>query len=80
MKYYTLRVCEDVISRYIEKGAECTTIEEGILGLGQVVLHGLDGYKVAVITEVAINSWSSGHKIRFYNSMPAKYQKLIDKL
>ena len=29
--------------------------------------------------EVAINEWSSGHKVRGYNRMPEKYRALLDK-
>ena len=66
------------ISRLIEqyqacKGFELKTIEEGILGYGKIVLFA-DGKKTSVITEVAINSQYSEHKVRMYNSCPKKYQ------
>lgn len=35
--------------------------------------------KTYVIREVAINEWSSGHKVRGYNRMPEKYRALLDK-
>jgi hypothetical protein len=80
MKLYTLKSCEDLIRDWTSKDGQVTVLEEGILGLGQVVLHGLNGHKIVIITETYLNAWSSGHKVRMYNSMPAKYQKLIDKL
>ena len=32
-----------------------------------------------MLQEVAINEWSSGHKVRGYNRMPEKYRALLDK-
>lgn len=49
-------------------------MREGVLG------HGDAGkLKTYVIREVAINEWSSGHKVRGYNRMPEKYRALLDK-
>ena len=80
MSNYTLKSCEDLISRYINKyGGEMLTINEGVLGLGTVLLYGAKGKKTAIIKEFFINSWSSGHKVRLYNKTPMKYQKIIDK-
>ena len=74
MKLYTLKYCEDLISKYINihKG-EAETIKEGSLGLGTILLHGAEGKKSVVIQEVFLNAWSSGHTIKMYNKLPKKY-------
>ena len=72
---YSCTAVEKLINQYAEKGGECYQIEEGSLGYGQMILYG-DGLKTAVITEVYLNEWSSGHKIRMYNKMPKKYAEL----
>lgn len=74
---YSLDVVDALINRYIEKGGEMITLEEGCLGYGLTVLIG-DGLKTSIITEVYLNEWSSAHKIRMYNKCPKKYQKMID--
>lgn len=45
----------------------------------------LDGYiltapgcKTTIIKEVYLNCYSSGYSVRKYNTIPAKYQKVID--
>lgn len=45
----------------------------------------LDGYiltapgcKTTIIKEVYLNEWSSGYSVRMYNTIPTKYQKIID--
>lgn len=76
---YTTTACEELINRYIEAGGEAVTIEEGVLGLGLVVCFG-EGLKTAIINEVYINCWSSGHTIRMYNKMPKKYEKMLDEV
>lgn len=76
---YSLAACEDLMQRYAEKGGECKTIEEGTLGIGMVICFG-DGLKTAIIREVYLNEWSSGHTIRMYNKMPEKYKNMLDKL
>ena len=70
---YTLSACQDVINRYIEKGGEVITLEEGCLGLGVVACYG-EGLKFTIIKEVYLNEWSSGHTIRMYNKIPKKYE------
>lgn len=55
-------------------------MREGVLGHGDVLLYDDAGkLKTYVIREVAINEWSSGHKVRGYNRMPEKYRALLDK-
>ena len=76
MGIYTLNSCEELIKKYINVyQGEATTIDEGILGLGTVLLHSAAGKKSIIIKEVYINEWSSGHTIRMYNKLPKKYLK-----
>lgn len=75
---YSLKVVDKLFAKYTEQGGVITTLEEGVLGYGLTVCHG-DGLKTAVVREVALNEWSSAHSIRFYNRMPKKYEKLINK-
>jgi hypothetical protein len=72
MTIYTLEACEQLIQRYIDAGGEAETVTEGCLGLGVVVLRA-KGKKTAVIREVYLSAWSSGHTIRLYNKEPKKY-------
>jgi hypothetical protein len=75
MKNYTLKSVEIYISKYVnEYGGILTQLEEGVLGIGKIMLHGVEGRKIVIITEFFINSWQSGHKLRMYNKMPKKYQ------
>jgi hypothetical protein len=80
MKTYRLSTIDKMIQDYVAAGGEATTLREGVLGYGQILLHNNPGYKVVVITEVALNEWSSGHKVRMYNKMPKKYDKLLSNL
>lgn len=77
MKLYSVKACEELMDMYIDRGGEAITLEEGCLGLGLVVCYG-NGLKTSVITEVYINQWSSGHKIRQYNKCPKKYADMIE--
>ena len=79
MSKYTLQACEKLISKYVnELNGNCITIAEGSLGLGTVLLYGAAGKKSVLIQEFFISAWSSGHKVRMYNKLPKKYQKLIN--
>jgi len=79
MNNFSLDYCEKLISTYVnEFGGNIIQIDEGVLGLGCLLLHGAKGKKTIVINEYYINSWSSGHNIRMYNKTPKKYQKIID--
>jgi hypothetical protein len=81
MKNFTLSTCEDLIQKYLSfEGGEATQIEEGVLGLGKVILHGAKNKKTILITEFFINAWSSGHKIRMYNKTPKKYLEIINNI
>jgi hypothetical protein len=74
---YTCGAIKKLAQRYYEKGGEVTEIEPGSLGYGLTLMHG-EGLKTAVVKEVYINEWSSGHKVRLYNKMPEKYRKMIN--
>lgn len=78
-KIYGLRECEKLISRYYERGGDVYTIEEGVLGLGLMILTG-HNLKTTIIKEVYLNCWSSGHTVRMYNECPEKYRKMIEEL
>ena len=79
MKNYSLASCEALVDRYInEYKGELLQIDEGILGLGILILHSAEGKKTIIIKEFFINSWTSGHSIRKYNKIPKKYLKLIN--
>ena len=78
MKNISINNCQKLIDKYVgEFQGECTTIEEGCLGLGTILLHGAEGKKTILIKEFPVNAWSSGHSIRMYNVMPKKYKNLI---
>lgn len=76
MVLYSLSDCEKLINKYVERGGEVYTIEEGCLGLGLIVLTG-NNLKTTIIKEVYLNEWSSAHKVRMYNKCPKKYQEII---
>ena len=81
MKHYTLTACENLIDRYVnENGGQATTLEEGVLGLGTILLHSAEGKKTIVIREVYETAWSSTHTIRLYNKMPKKYAKALENI
>lgn len=76
-KLYTYTAVQNLINKYLEKGGEVITLEEGCLGYGLTILQG-EELKTTVITEVYLNEWSSAHKIRMYNECPKKYKRMID--
>lgn len=78
-KLATCSQVEIAIKGWKNLGGNVTEIEEGVLGYGTLLLWGLDGYKVTIITEVALNEWSSAHKVRHYKVMPKKYEKILQK-
>lgn len=71
---YSLQSCENLIEKYVnEYNGECTTIREGVLGLGTILLHSATGKKTIVINEIYINCWTSAHTVKMYNKTPKKY-------
>lgn len=80
MKYYTLEACEKLISKFADiENSEINTIDEGVLGLGLMVLTA-PNKKTAIIREIYVNAWSSTHSVTLYNKTPKKYLKLIESL
>ncbi len=78
MKLYDLKECQKLMHDYVYSGGEMIELEEGVLGLGKVLLRPDENkqLKTVIITEVYLNEWSSAHKIRMYNKIPKKYNKL----
>jgi hypothetical protein len=76
MKLYTSTAVTDLINKYTDKGGNITELSEGVLGHGSLILHG-EGLKTAIVNEVFLNEWSSGHTVRFYNKTPKKYSNLL---
>ena len=74
---YTTSSVGRLIAEYLDAGGQMLQMREGVLGHGDVLLYDDAGkLKTYVIREVAINEWSSGHKVRGYNRMPEKYRAL----
>ena len=79
MKTYTLEACEQLIDVYVNKyKGEMVELDEGVLGLGTILLYGGEKRKTIVIKEVYLNAWSSGHTVRQYNKMPKKYEEMLE--
>lgn len=74
---YSLDACNKVIQQYYDNNGEVIEVIDGSLGLGTTVCFG-EGLKACIIQEVYLNEWSSGHKIRFYNVIPKKYDKMLN--
>lgn len=75
---YSTSDIDELISRYLQSGGEMLQMREGILGVGDVLLYDTSGkLKTFVITEVALNEWSSAHKLRGYRKMPKKYSAIL---
>ena len=79
MKLYTIGFTQDFIDKYVEKGGEWLTIDEGCLGVGNVILFDTTGkLRSFVIKEVPLNVWNSAQSIRGYNKLPDKYVQMIN--
>lgn len=79
MTFYTLKSCELLMDYYTKNGGEVIELEEGCLGLG-LVLCTCEGLKSTIIREVYLNEWASGHTMRKYNKLPAKYEKMREEV
>ena len=76
---YTVSSVEELIAKYTEAGGQVLQMQEGTLGCGDILLHDPAGKLYTfVIREVYINEWSSGHTVRKYRKIPAKYQAIGD--
>ena len=78
MNNYSIESCNQLIEKYINFGGEVFTIQEGILGIGHIILHNAKGKKTVIIKEYYINAWTSGHDVKMFNKLPKKYAKLIN--
>lgn len=78
-KLYDCKTVENLIGRYAALNGVTYEIEEGCLGYGLTVCAG-EGLRTAVIKEVQVNTQYSLHSIRFYNVMPEKYRKALEKI
>jgi hypothetical protein len=77
MRLYTYDAVDNLIARYSgTEGATVIQTREGVLGSGDWLLSA-PGKKTAIVQEVALNEWASGHKVRFYTETPKKYAALI---
>lgn len=76
---YTSTSVDELIAKYTEAGGQVLQMREGTLGCGDVLLYDETGKLYTfVIREVYINEWSSGHTIRKYRKIPAKYQAMVE--
>jgi hypothetical protein len=52
MRNYSLKDCEKLIDAYLnEFGGELIQINEGVLGLGDLLLHAAEGKKTIIIND-----------------------------
>jgi len=79
MQNYSSTQVGNLIDKYIDKGGEVITIEEGCLGYGITVCLG-ENLKTAIIQEFYLNEWNSSHKVRFYNKIPKIWQNKINQI
>ena len=77
MKLYGCYEIEKLFDAYDKVNGSIFEIQEGTLGYGISVCIAA-GFRSCVIKEVYVNAWTSGHKIRFYNVLPKKYQDSIN--
>ena len=76
---YCLSAVEALMQRCADLDYEFIEIEEGVLGYGHLILLShRDDYMNVEITEVALNEWSSAHRIRKFSKISKRIQKLID--
>jgi len=77
MKTYSTKAIQNLIDQYLNKGGNAIQTDEGCLGMGNWILMA-DGYKTAIVKEIALNEWSSGHTVRMYSKLPKKYEKQLE--
>ncbi len=78
MQLYTNTAGDNLVKKYIDKGGEVITIEEGcLLGYGLAILRA-EGFQTTIIKEKYLNAWSSAYTKRSYNKLPKKYLKYIN--
>lgn len=76
-KLYTISAIQTLFDFYTEHGGEVIQVDGGGVGLGTVICIA-DGLKSAVIQEVYLNEWNSGHTVTLYKTLPKKYIKMLE--
>lgn len=76
---YDCTSVQELINKYLSRQGIIYTIDEGVLGHGTLVLSA-PNCKYCIVQEVYLNEWSSGHKIKFYNNLPKKWEQAIDSI
>jgi hypothetical protein len=78
MKLYSNTAVENLQQKYHEQGGNCLQVQDGsLLEYGLGIFYG-NGLKTCIVQEQYLNEWSSAYRIRFYNKIPKKYQRLIE--
>lgn len=79
-RHISINQAENLISKYSDNNGEVFLIEEGVLGLGTILLYDYNNkLKCYIIQEYYVNPWNSGHSIKTFSKLPKKYQPLLDK-
>ena len=77
---YSISSTQEFIDSMIKKGWDCVQLDEGVLGVGDLVLIAPDdNHYNFVIREVYLNEWSSGQTIRKCAKLSQKVLKEIEK-
>lgn len=76
-RLYTSQAIQELADYYIENGGDVYEVVEGTLGWGTTIMM-RSGWKSIVVKEAYVNEWSSGHTVRRYNSLPKKYQVMLE--
>jgi len=75
MNNYSLKSLENYIANF---DGEAIQLEEGILGLGTILLTNGSQKTDIIIREYFINTWTSGHDFRRYKNLPKKYKSMLE--
>ena len=77
---YSLGTVEALMQRCADLDYEFVEISEGCLGYGHLILLShRDDYMNVEIMEQYVNEWSSTHRVRKFQNISKRQQKLIDK-
>ena len=77
MKLYSSSAVEKLAEKYIARGGIITVLEESVLLEYGLAIFQAEGAKSAVIQDHFLNEWSSAYRVRMYNVLPKKYEKLL---
>ena len=72
-RFYSIKAIEDFISKHC---VDCLYSTDSVVGLGDQIWT-MDNGRFFIITEVFLNCWSSGHKIRQQSKLSKKQWGLI---